>query len=355
MSFALVGGQFLFSNGLPIAGGILTLQLVGGPATIIATGGGATSSYTFTLDSNGAIPAGSFVSGNAELSPAGTYYTVTVTSGGVTVWGPMNWAVGPASLYSGSLYPNVTVLPSFTGISGVASVFGRTGAVVATSGDYNQSQITPTQNAVSFSATPTFNASSGPNFKMTLTGNVTSSTLSGASAGMQLTFELIQDATGGRTFVWPANFIGAGPLNAEPSAVTVQSFYFDGTNAYAISSLPNPLIVSAVEAADFVLSNFGSGSTVGSVRGSDWAHTFTVTVGSYVPASPFVLPTIAFTFSNGPYTNAPIVIARIVGGTGEFADFTIVPTTSGYTLTYNGVPLGGATYVISVMMAPSVN
>jgi hypothetical protein len=95
------------------------------------------------------------------------------------------------------------------------------------------------QSTVTFSATPTFTAATFSAFKLTLTGNVTSSTLSGATAGQTLVFEIIQDATAGRTFVWPTNVKGgmdvfnAGGLTNQ---VATQLFYYDGTNAYALTS-----------------------------------------------------------------------------------------------------------------------
>jgi hypothetical protein len=58
---------------------------------------------------------------------------------------------------------------------------------------------------VPFSATPTFDASMGKYQAMTLTAAVTSSTISNPVDGQELVLELIQDATGGRTFAWPAN------------------------------------------------------------------------------------------------------------------------------------------------------
>ena len=86
--------------------------------------------------------------------------------------------------------------------------------------------------AVSFSATPVFNAATFalPTFTMTLTGNVTSSTLSNGVAGALATFVLKQDATGGRTFAWPTNVLGASAIGPEANSVSVQSFVFDGTN-----------------------------------------------------------------------------------------------------------------------------
>jgi hypothetical protein len=85
--------------------------------------------------------------------------------------------------------------------------------------------------AVTFSATPTFDASTNSMFKLTLTGNVTSSTLSNAIAGQQLSFEICQDATGGRTFVQPGNVQGWITPSTAASTCTLQAFWFDGTNA----------------------------------------------------------------------------------------------------------------------------
>lgn len=95
---------------------------------------------------------------------------------------------------------------------------------------------------VAFSTTPTFDASLGNGFKITLTGNVSSATFSNGVAGTIYTFQIIQDGTGGRTFVWPTNIIGgmnltaAGLPSIAASAIVVQSFFYDGTNAYAISA-----------------------------------------------------------------------------------------------------------------------
>jgi hypothetical protein len=86
-------------------------------------------------------------------------------------------------------------------------------------------------NTVTFSATPTFDASTNSMFKLTLTGNVTSSTLSNAVAGEQLSFEICQDATGGRTFTQPGNVQGWITPSTAASTCTVQAFWFDGTNA----------------------------------------------------------------------------------------------------------------------------
>ncbi|HZD94208.1 MAG TPA: hypothetical protein VE133_08140, partial [Candidatus Sulfotelmatobacter sp.] len=88
-----------------------------------------------------------------------------------------------------------------------------------------------TLTTVSFSATPTFDASTASTFKITLTGNVTSSTLSNAVAGQPLTFIVCQDGTGGRTFVPPANVQGWLPISSTLSTCSTQVFSYDGANA----------------------------------------------------------------------------------------------------------------------------
>jgi hypothetical protein len=91
-------------------------------------------------------------------------------------------------------------------------------------------------NVVTFSATPTFDASLGNTQKITLTANVTSSTLSNASTGQTINFLICQDATGSRTFVWPTNVKGGMTIGATLSTCSAQDFIFDGTNAYALSA-----------------------------------------------------------------------------------------------------------------------
>ncbi|MBZ5544393.1 MAG: hypothetical protein LAO07_12040 [Acidobacteriia bacterium] len=91
-------------------------------------------------------------------------------------------------------------------------------------------------NVVTFSATPTFDAKLGNTQKIALTGNVTSSTLANATAGEQIHFLICQDVTGNRTFVWPSNVKGGMTIGATASKCSAQSFIFDGTNAYALSS-----------------------------------------------------------------------------------------------------------------------
>lgn len=104
----------------------------------------------------------------------------------------------------------------------------------------NGLQFTNNVTNVAFSATPTFTQSANAGFSITLTGNVTASSFSGTvSAGQMqfLFFRIVQDATGGRSFAWPANFFGGIVIDstAPANATFHQLFIYDGTNAYAIS------------------------------------------------------------------------------------------------------------------------
>jgi hypothetical protein len=90
-----------------------------------------------------------------------------------------------------------------------------------------------------FSATPTIDASLGEAYQLTLTANVTSSTISNATTGQLLRVILVQDGTGSRTFAWPSNVKwnggGAAPtLQTAANSVDVFEFYYNGTNWYQL-------------------------------------------------------------------------------------------------------------------------
>jgi len=92
-----------------------------------------------------------------------------------------------------------------------------------------------TIHTVSFSATPVFDCTLGDVQKITLTGNVTSSTAIHTTAGQFVTFVIIQDGTGSHSLVWPTNVLGGIAVNfAGPNQHCLQTFLcLDGTNLYA--------------------------------------------------------------------------------------------------------------------------
>ncbi len=152
--------------------------------------------------------------------------------------------------------------------------------------------------AVSFSATPTFDVALGNTQSLTLTGNVTSSTLSNAVAGQTLYFKLCQDATGGRTFAWPSNFKMGSAISKNASTCTHQSFVYDGTNARALGPGEDdtgiiwlPLVSGwggAIQMPTGLIADFGSSNVqiysnidLNANRLSDTSHaSWVVTIGN---------------------------------------------------------------------------
>ncbi|MDT8068663.1 MAG: hypothetical protein ROO76_10925 [Terriglobia bacterium] len=124
-------------------------------------------------------------------------------------------------------------------ISGFVTVKNAAGTIVSqfdTNGKLSSSGAAVGFSNVAFSATPVFDGSAADTFKITLSGNVTSSTLVSAVAGQPLNFIVCQDATGSRTMSWPANVKGAMTVGSAASKCSAQSFIFDGTNAIATGS-----------------------------------------------------------------------------------------------------------------------
>ena len=133
---------------------------------------------------------------------------------------------------------------------------------VTNTGSGSSAVLTP----VAYSATPAFtvSASSTPQvFAMTLTGNVTSSTLTttSAMAGQQIGFILIQDGTGAHTFAWPSNVLGACAISGTASISTTVTGIFDGSNVRAIGCTSNdPATVVALGPTRSALPTPPSGS-----------------------------------------------------------------------------------------------
>lgn len=80
-----------------------------------------------------------------------------------------------------------------------------------------------------------------------------------------------------------------------------------------------------------------------SVLGFDSAWQMTVTCqGSNIAAN----PTILLTFADGAWPNAPIGTSKQIGGTGVAAPTQDSTTTTTWTITFNGVPSSGSTYIL---------
>jgi len=86
------------------------------------------------------------------------------------------------------------------------------------------------------SGTASFDAGLGNTFELTLTADVTSSTLSNAQPGQWLNFIICQPASGGPyTFAWPSSVRGGMTIGATAGKCSAQSFVFDGSSAFAVS------------------------------------------------------------------------------------------------------------------------
>lgn len=93
-----------------------------------------------------------------------------------------------------------------------------------------------TKQAIAISSGSAFNidASKGGLVEITLGANAGTPTIINPSAGQELIVDFIQDATGSRTYTWPASCLFAG--GAAPAASTAASrkdrviFAWDGTN-----------------------------------------------------------------------------------------------------------------------------
>ena len=65
-------------------------------------------------------------------------------------------------------------------------------------------------------------------FEITLTGNVSGATLINPQPGQLVTFFIVQDGVGARSFAWPANVRNGTEVEAEASTLTIQTFQVRG-------------------------------------------------------------------------------------------------------------------------------
>jgi hypothetical protein len=142
--------------------------------------------------------------GNDVIVPTGTYYAISVldTKKNVIQCGAY-YFTGTATVDLSNATPNTMPVPVATSIIEVPY-----SAILVFNSALSQSQVLT--------------------FEIMLTGNVTSSTLTNARPGMIVTFNIIQDGTGGRTFAWPGNVNNAILVDPVAGKRTVQSFSVAG-------------------------------------------------------------------------------------------------------------------------------
>ena len=175
----------------------------------------ASGTFTMTLVASGSQPA------------AGQYvYVINYGTGVVTIARSgqnINGGTTSLTIPAGSATAPTGALIDSDGTNYEAVLFG------ASSGGGGQASVTI---PVAYSATPTFTCTSNTVniFTMTLTGNVTSSTLASCPSGALVGFIYTQDSTGSRTVVPPSGFTTATSPYPAASTTTSQMFSWNGTN-----------------------------------------------------------------------------------------------------------------------------
>lgn len=145
--------------------------------------------------------------GNDVITPSGTYYAISVLDENHNVVQTGNTTFEGSETIDLSAISWVLPNPSIPTV---------TGGLVE----------------VPYASNPNFNCAlvTGPvTFDITLTGNVSSSTLSGSYPGQIVTFILRQNVTGNWTFAWPSNVNDPGIINSMASSKTVQMFIADAS------------------------------------------------------------------------------------------------------------------------------
>lgn len=137
----------------------------------------------------------------------------------------------------------------------------------------------------------TFDVTKGLTQRVFLTSNISSSTLTGASAGQVLVFMLQQDSVGGRTFAWPANFYGSVAPSTAANTVSTSWFYYDGVNAYALNTTG---MAVGTGSAGYSTQPFASSLTLDFTKNTPIAVTLTgnVTASTLTGAQPGQLLTV---------------------------------------------------------------
>lgn len=147
--------------------------------------------------------------------------------------------------------------------------------------------------SVPYATAVAFNAATSSGFDLVLTGNVTSSTISGQSLGQILTFVISQDATGSRTFPWPTNVPG-GAICPLANSITIQAFFVRYTGAIVPLTLPiwststnvalwNPAIAVTISASGNVSADGTSTHIIESVNASGGAINRTLPSAALYP------------------------------------------------------------------------
>ena len=185
-------------------------------------------------------------SGNFTFTPWGndvifpqnaTYYSIAFKPGAGGTVTVVNYRFTGSGVFDLSMLTPLAVpagIPSPIPPNAVVTNAGGTQVIV---GFALQTRLALPHNIVSFSATPIFNAVNGTLFDITLTGNVTSSTLTNTNDGEIVVFSIRQNSTGGFTFAWPANMTGMTSPDPAANSRSVQAAIRIGSQFFPLGDM----------------------------------------------------------------------------------------------------------------------
>lgn len=223
-------------------GGTVTSVALAAPSWLTVTNSPVTTTGTLTLTS-ATLGQGLFLatpaSGSGQLTPRaivasdipGGLAYISALTGDVTASGSGSVAASVPRIGGGTAFSTFTgLLYNTNGTVTQASTFSISG-----SGQVG-TRFQSGANSVAFSATPNFDFSLGDTQIITLTGDVTSSTISNAPTGSAtqfVRFVVCQDGTGGHKFVWPLVLQGVTPVTMTASQCT--SVFFNAINGVVMA------------------------------------------------------------------------------------------------------------------------
>lgn len=156
-------------------------------------------------------------------------------------------------------------------------------------------------------------------------------------------YDVVTNALRLNTSGFPNQVIPIATVTASEKRITS---LVDNRPDWIIIPLPVALVNAPgtpLVAGNFSFSRWGTGASLQVNSGTQTGFSITITAGS----GPSIQPTITLTFGVG-YSNPPMTIARVTGGTGAFSDLTVANTLTQSVLTYDGLPVSGKTYTVSV-------
>ena len=204
---ATLGTLVFSSDGLPITSKADILGYTGSAGTNGTNGDPGATGYTGSQGSAG--------------DPGATGYTGSAGTNGTTGYTGSQGDAGSAG---------ATGATGYTGSSGNPFTGGTFTDTITTKGVnetvYNWGNVA--------AGTYTPNVSSGTVHKMTLTGNVTISSLANATTGSNCSLIITQDATGSRLLTSTMKFQGGNNiLSTAGTSTDIMSIFYDGTTYWA--------------------------------------------------------------------------------------------------------------------------